>query len=266
MFLLGNLSNVDLGQGTPGNKDLILQMEGMLLPILGILWIVLLALVILTTKRTKGKGSKNVGGGGRNGFLISLLVIATVLVIAVALGGSNTVSQGNDPGSGDSGGSGASPDQGGTSPTLSTAAFPAAALVLVIIVIIAAVLVMRRGMTPTPVAVDLPAGTPEPEASLAVSAAIAELESHPDARSGILAAYGRMADQLGRPGEDRTLTPREFAAKSGWRLKESASSLKELTALFEEARYSDHAMGEAERNKALAALKDIETELGRKAG
>jgi hypothetical protein len=136
----------------------------------------------------------------------------------------------------------------------------------VVAVIVVAVAVMRRGMTPVPVAAEAAPISIDPEPSLTVTAAIAELEAHTDARSGILAAYGRMAGQLGHSGEDRTLTPREFALKSGGRLKESAPSLRELTALFEEARYSDHEMGERERVRALAALRDIETELGRKAG
>ena len=263
MLLIGNLGDLDLGPGTGGARDLVMEMEGMLLPILGAIWVAVLIVFLLTTRKRVPKGGRPQDRASP-GFLLGLLLVASIVIIAAALSGNTAMPQGTGPSEpgGLSGGGSQEPVQG---PTLSSSAFPFAALLLAAAVVLAAVLALRRGLRPMPTI-----AAPEPpstsEKTLTITDAISALEGPSDPRGAILAAYARMAAELGPAGDDGTLTPREFALKTGWRLKESAASLESLTALFEEARYSDHPMGERERSRALAALQDIERELERRSG
>jgi hypothetical protein len=265
MLLIGNLGNLDLGPETGGAKDLVLEMQGMLLPILGVLWAAIIIMVLLTTRKRTPRSTK-VQGGGTPSLLLGLLLIASIVIVGAALSGGGTAPPGNGQDMGDT--TQGSSGEISPGPTPGLTVFPIATLALAVAVVVAAVLLLRRGLRPTPTPMMDPTDIPtEPQdAVLAVGAAITELEAHPDPRSAILAAYARMAVRLGRPGEDKTLTPREFARKSGWRLRQSATSLEQLTSLFEEARYSDHPMGEEERERALASLRSIELELGGRTG
>jgi hypothetical protein len=266
MLLIGNLGNLDLGGRSAGSMGLIMETEGMLLPLLAVLWVVVLLLVLLTARK-RVPGTKRTHGGGGSGILIGLLLVASIVFVGAALTEGAHQPQGVGPAEDGTISQGSSQDTGEVqSPT--TTLFPFLALVLALAVVVAAVLIMRSGMRPMPSPAQAP-GPPDAGGTLQttmVAEAIAELESCQEPRAAILAAYRRMSARVGSGKADDALTPREFALKTGWRLRESAPSLQALTALFEEARYSDHEMGEEQRERALTALRDIEDELGRKAG
>jgi hypothetical protein len=263
MLLIGNLGNLDLGEGSNGAKQLVSELQGMLLPLLAALWIIVLILVLLTTKKRKDP-RKSASDRSAPGFLLGLLLILSIVVIGAALSGNPDNHAGGQNTATDGGTNGDTQEQT-PAPTIGTAAFSLVALALTAAVIVAAVLVIRRGLRPTSVPDAEPSSSAEAlEPPLSFTEAIAELETQADPRSAILAAYGRMEAQLGRPKEARTLTPREFATRARGRLHESRASLQALTALFEEARYSDHPMDEEDRAAALAALKDIESEMAGK--
>jgi hypothetical protein len=133
-------------------------------------------------------------------------------------------------------------------------------IVLVVLLVIAAVVVLailrRRQLG---------------EAREILQEAIAELLAGNEYQGVIFLAYRRFSAHLARYGyaEKESQTPREFAGSVRKALPVGAVALRELIRLFEEARYSDHAIGTEERDQAVASLAAVRNELdgllGRKA-
>ncbi|HEX9341828.1 MAG TPA: DUF4129 domain-containing protein [Thermoplasmata archaeon] len=100
-------------------------------------------------------------------------------------------------------------------------------------------------------------------ASEAVGAAIAELEIGGDVRGAILACFQRFCRLLGSRGiaEQGAMTPRELERLAVDRLRVSPDASGTLTSLFEEARYSDHPLREADRARAIESLTGIRAAL-----
>ena len=101
------------------------------------------------------------------------------------------------------------------------------------------------------------------EASRAVEATIAELELGADVRGAILACFQRFCRLLGARGitEQGALTPRELERIAVDRLHVAPDASATLTSLFEEARYSEHALQEADRSRAIDSLTGIRAAL-----
>lgn len=101
-------------------------------------------------------------------------------------------------------------------------------------------------------------------AARAVQDAIQELELGADVRTAILACYQRFCRFLGARGieSQESLTPRELEGLATRQLGVSSDSAEILTSLFEEARYSEHTLGDAARDRALRSLERIRTDLG----
>ena len=97
----------------------------------------------------------------------------------------------------------------------------------------------------------------------AVRASIAALESERDPRTAILRAYARMehAFQSVDIFRGRDETASEFLTRTTRRLPVRADAAAELTARFEEVRFSTHEITEAHREHALASLHRVEREL-----
>ena len=98
----------------------------------------------------------------------------------------------------------------------------------------------------------------------AVQDAIEELEVGGDVRSVILACFHRFCALLGARGitAQGALTPRELEGLAVERLRVSRDASETLTSLFEEARYSEHPLGEAHRQRAIESLAGIRVALG----
>ena len=97
----------------------------------------------------------------------------------------------------------------------------------------------------------------------ALRASITALESERDPRTAILRAYARM-EQAFRDVEiirARDETASEFMARTTRRLPVSADAAEALTERFEEVRFSEHEITEADREQALASLHQVEREL-----
>ena len=85
-----------------------------------------------------------------------------------------------------------------------------------------------------------------------------DLMAGEEPRSVIVRTYQQMSRLVGKEGRNlKSLTPREVAelARSDFNWPEEP--LSDLTSLFEEAWYSQHLMGEAERDRALRAFEAI---------
>ena len=82
-------------------------------------------------------------------------------------------------------------------------------------------------------------------------------------RKTIFEAYRKMCAHLDRYGYTREehVSPREFSRALKLALPLDTKSIRVLTKLFEEARYSDHRMGERSRQAAIESLKYVEQDL-----
>lgn len=125
--------------------------------------------------------------------------------------------------------------------------------------------VLRRGARRRATGRSGPPDFPEVRqaAASAVQEAIHELEIGEDVRTAILACFQRFCLLLGKRGigEQRALTPRELEHLAVERLRFSRDASATLTSLFEEARYSQHLLGERERGRAIDSLGRIQAGL-----
>jgi hypothetical protein len=106
----------------------------------------------------------------------------------------------------------------------------------------------------------VPGPTPAEMARAAIAATLAALEDDPNAdpRALVVALYGRLLATVdARLVETGSRTAREIEATAvaRWRLPPDAA--RELTRLFEEARYSPHPIGRADTERARAALQKV---------
>ena len=132
------------------------------------------------------------------------------------------------------------------------------AAVLVGGAVVAFVLVSRRRRSRARVA------APESfqELAAALDHAIDDLRRDPDPRRAVVAAYARMEQALSvfglprRPSE----APYEYLARAG-RAIAAEESVATLTDLFEVAKFSEHAVDEPMRERAIAALEAVRDEV-----
>jgi len=108
-----------------------------------------------------------------------------------------------------------------------------------------------------------PAGKGRRELARAVRTAIRDLETGEDFRAAVLRCYKTMVllfEQHGRAALP-SQTAREFEADALRVMGISQASIDDLTSLFEEARYSTHAIGERQRDGAIECLGSIRGQL-----
>jgi membrane protease YdiL (CAAX protease family) len=93
--------------------------------------------------------------------------------------------------------------------------------------------------------------------------AIDDLESEPDARRAVIAAYARMEAALGRNGlqRERSETALEYLRRVLLGLTSRGEPVRRLTGLFEQAKFSDHAIDTGMKHDAIGALREIRADL-----
>jgi hypothetical protein len=103
---------------------------------------------------------------------------------------------------------------------------------------------------------------PAPDAAVAVDDALAALDAERDPRRAIINAYVRMERALDDAGLGRrdSEAPREYLGRVAGALRGDERAARRLTALYEEARFSAHAVDEAMRAEAVAALRALRAE------
>lgn len=109
----------------------------------------------------------------------------------------------------------------------------------------------QRTITPGP--------TVAQEVAAAIGEAIADLESEPDPRRAVIAAYARMERELGRHGLGRRAseTAIEYLRRVLLDLTTSGEAVERLTALFEQAKFSNHEVTPPMKHDAIQALGEI---------
>jgi hypothetical protein len=93
--------------------------------------------------------------------------------------------------------------------------------------------------------------------------AIDDLESEPDARRAVIAAYARRERVLGRHGLRRRTseTPTEYLRRILLGLTTRVEAVRRLTTLFEQAKFSDHTIDGGMKQEAIDSLRAIRDDL-----
>ncbi len=101
------------------------------------------------------------------------------------------------------------------------------------------------------------------QVALGLRRSLAALESEDDPRRAVELAYAHMEESLGEVELSRAPdeTPSEFTSRVLRVLGASAAAASDLTGLFEIARFSDHAMDEDDRRRAIASVRRVEVEV-----
>lgn len=111
-----------------------------------------------------------------------------------------------------------------------------------------------------------PSGLPDfrRAANVVLGETIRDLELGGNVRVAILACFQRFCSLLRSRGisDQIALTPRELQRLAVRSLAVSQEASATLTALFEEARYSEHVLGDPERRRAIESLGQIQAALG----
>jgi len=125
------------------------------------------------------------------------------------------------------------------------------------------------GRRPRPIPEPEPAaGPPDVEvARTAFDASLEELEAEPDARRAVIGAYASLLTGLERAGVPRhpDEAPQEHLERALGALDVPAAPMRALVALFQEARFSTHAMGAGDKAAAIEAFRAARASLGRAA-
>lgn len=127
----------------------------------------------------------------------------------------------------------------------------------------------RARATAEPAVVELSTVGPDDDAATArraVDAALDTLREPADPRAAVIAAYARMEQVLGEQELDRRSSeaPREYLERVLGAERMPEEPLKTLTALFEEARFSMHAIPSSSPRRAQGALESVRLELAAK--
>ena len=102
----------------------------------------------------------------------------------------------------------------------------------------------------------------------AVEESLDDLRAEGDPRRAIVRCYARFERAAASSGLERRpwLTPAEFMREVLARLPLPRAAVPTLTGLFERARFSDHALGASERDRAVEALHEIRGALALREG
>jgi hypothetical protein len=105
------------------------------------------------------------------------------------------------------------------------------------------------------------------EVAASIGEAIDDLEAEPDARRAVVAAYARMEATFARNGLDRrpSETPVEYLRRILLELTARGDAVERLTALFEQAKFSHHAIDAGMKREAIHSLQAIRDDLRRAA-
>ncbi len=105
--------------------------------------------------------------------------------------------------------------------------------------------------------------TVEEELSAVVSDTIDDLRAETDPRRAVIAAYARMERVLGRHGQPRdpSEAPYEYLTRILLRLRVRPAAVRDLTELFERAKFSTHEIDLSMKERAIAALVSVRDDL-----
>jgi uncharacterized membrane protein YedE/YeeE len=108
-----------------------------------------------------------------------------------------------------------------------------------------------------------PPGTPAERLVELLDDTLEDLEREPDPRRAVIGAWARMEAGLAAAGVPRhpSEAPFEYAGRVLQTALARRESVHRLTGLFERAKFSHHAIGQADRDQAIAALRAVRQDL-----
>ena len=158
------------------------------------------------------------------------------------------------------------PPEGATASSAVVTSFVSGALIALGLGALAGVIALYLrpfGVTSSPQAIRAPMSAVVEQA---VSDSLADIRQEPDPRTAVLRIYRHFERSLARAKVARPAseTPLEFLRTVLLRLRLPEDRVRALTQLFEIARFSNHQMGERERERAWQCLRDITVHLDAK--
>jgi hypothetical protein len=157
---------------------------------------------------------------------------------------------------------------GGGHVTISSGLIVVFLILLAVVVLVAIIVAARRQPPAAPVAAPRKlAPKPEPEEMVRrfyslIDDTLDDLRAEPDPRRAVIAAYARMEGGLGALGVERMLseTPFEYLARVLERLSVSDAAARQLTELFERAKFGAGPVDASMKEQAVSALETIREE------
>ncbi len=267
MILIANVGNTELGGDRYDPSGTIDDIITALIPIALVLWLMMLVYLFYNILMRGRKGYAKEQGKDTN-IDQRWMVIILVIVMAIGLGvllysgswGGDQPPQG--PGDGSDGGTDPGSVENAPEPQVS----PWSLVGLIIVGCILLFPVLRYLYGQGAFSRAAPPSDPGWQQARVIEEAMTGIvgTTGDELRDAIIGAYRAMCSLLpSGPTDIGSLTPREFADRAievlGW----PAGPVKELTSIFELARYSLHPLSEVERERALASLAEIRLALGR---
>jgi len=262
-LLLANISHLELGDQGQSIHPLVNNLGRV---VIWALFTICMCIAIILlgryfTSNRKGRARPVAAGGGINvGLLIALAVLIIMLLFVNTTNlqfASDDTETGGQGGSGDAG-NGQQPS-GSVSPqgTVILATFVAVALAAIFFSLRFA----RKGRLFRQIS---ERGRVDQRAKVVIEKAVEELRTTDDPRGAVIRIYWQMCRLFGQNTEgDDALTPREFARMVTLEHDWPEKAVNRLTSIFEEARYSDHLIGDESRLAAIGCLKQIQDSLVR---
>jgi hypothetical protein len=262
LLLIANVGNVTDEEG-----EGILDPAGNLIAasiaeILFAVWIALFIVFILMNLTGKpGTKMEAEGGGGLSwSWPLGLMVLIGMVVIIKILSGDGGGSTGSEDGINGGGAGEIIPGTGGGGAESYLIFITTAVIIAVLLFIMAREL--RSRISPRS------AVTSDKEMRVIIESAVDSLEAGGDPRTVIYRSYLNMCGLLERRGlaDISYLTPGEFASIAIREFHLPREQVEELTQLFEEARYSDHLVGEGMKERSIRCLGAIRRSLENEEG
>ncbi|MGD1060377.1 MAG: DUF4129 domain-containing protein [Methanomassiliicoccales archaeon] len=263
-LLIANISNVQLGEGGNSISPTASQLVPIAVFVLIGIWVCFFV-IILARLFVRGSPPKvaQPKPGSIMTYIVALLILTSILAV-ISL--TNLQLNPTDPNS--------SQQQGQQNQNITSGrqnGWSASAPTLIVVAVLVAVIGVSIWLTLRSYRGEgmvgrrsSPPGSPRDGVTV-IDEAIEDLRTSDDAREAIIRIYAQMCKFM-RPEERKALTPRELKglAVSGYGWPERP--VEELTAIFEEARYSDHQIPERSRDTALACLDQIKVALPKQKG
>jgi NADH:ubiquinone oxidoreductase subunit 6 (subunit J) len=256
--IIANIRYLDLGEGSQGSGPEIREITLALVYALAVIWVVVFMIYLL--RRKPGGRTQSINERGKNNYfvplvIIGVLILASLMVNQGQISIQNQTSPSPDPGS--------TPNDNNNNPLTSDSSGRIGALYILIgVLAIALAFVALKYNRSTPLRFrKAQLSLAQQNVTETICQATKDLYSGEDPRSVIVRTYQQMSRLLSDEGRSlKPLTPREVAQLAERDLSWPDGPLVELTSLFEEAWYSQHVMGETERNRALRAFEAIVSE------
>ena len=252
-IIVANIRYLDLGEGSASAGPEIREITMSLMYSLAVIWVIVFLAYLF--QRKQGKRFQEAQEQSKGNFVVALVIVGALILATLAVNQGQSSDQGQP-----------SPDivpplNGSDNNPVSSDATGGMGVLYILVGVLAAALALAavKHNRSTPLRLrKAQLALAQQNAKETIRQAVLDLFAGEDPRSVIIRTYQQMSRLLGQGGRSlKPLTPREVAELAKHDLGWPEDPLIELTTLFEEAWYSEHAMGDAERDRALRSFEAI---------